>query len=157
VHALFSLSSKIGAQVISLGSTHLEPQIKPTPSHTALLVNERWVHESTGKTGVQVLSYDKWQQEHTEVGRVFLQEIEYQKIADKYREINGKPYDYPGVFYLAYRIGLTFLGIKLPLINKYESPSKYFCCEALGFLTGHYYGMSAPVQCMAKLQKELKG
>lgn len=135
----------------------MEPDIYPTPSHTALLVNERWVHESTGKLGVKVMSYDKWSELHTEVGRVFLQEIEYQKIADKYREISGKPYDYLGVAYLGLCVIPTFFGFSLPEKNKWESPSKYFCCEALGFLTGHYYGMSTPVQCMAKLIREQNG
>lgn len=156
LHALFSSSKLIGAQLISKGTAHLEPSIKDVPSHTALLVNNRWVHESTGKSGVKVLSYDLWKTIHTEVGRIQLESRQYQEIADKYREIKDKDYDYLGIFFLGLAIIPTFFGFKLPDKNLWESDNKYFCCEVLGYLTKMYYGMSSPVQIMAALKnKEL--
>jgi hypothetical protein len=157
VHALFSASNKIGAKVISLGSSHLAPSIKPSPSHTAVLVNNRWVHESTGHSGVSVLSYDIWETLHTEVGRIELEPRPYQEIANMYREIKGKKYDYLGVFFLGLCIVPTFLGFKLPKKNLWEAGDKYFCCEVLGYLTAEYYGMCSPVQIMAKLIKDQHG
>lgn len=151
--ALFSYSPKIGAKVIAHGTKHLAPSY-PKTSHVALLVNGRWVHESTGKAGVQVISYDAWAKLHTEVARVSIAAREYQEIADKYREIKSKKYDYLGVFYLGFHVFLSYFGAKLPAKNIWESPKKYFCCEVLAYLTGKYYGMSAPVQILADLRKK---
>lgn len=150
VHALFSNNKLIGSKIISEGTKHLEPNT-PKISHVAVLVNGRWVHEATG-AGVHISSYDLWSKHHTEVDRVQLESKEYQVIADKFREIKGKKYDYLGVFFLALCIIPTFLGFKLPKVNKWQSKTRFFCCEVLGFLTGKYYGMSAPNQILASLR-----
>lgn len=142
----------IGSKIISYGSAHLEPKM-PKASHVAVLINERWVHEATG-AGVTISSYDKWSQQHEEVNRIQLKSREYQEIADQFRSIQGKKYDYLGVFFLGLCIIPTFLGRKLPKKNMWESKHKYFCCEVLGYLTGMYYGMSSPVQIMGSLMKK---
>jgi hypothetical protein len=151
VQALFSNSSKPVAQLIAKGTRHLAPTL-PEVSHVALLVNGRWVHESTGSSGVQVLSYDKWLDHHREVGRVTLDHMEYQVLADKFRLIQNKKYDYLGVIYLGLAIIPTFFGLKLPKINKWQNKNRYFCCEALGMLTGQDYSMKAPNQVYKKLK-----
>jgi len=150
VHVLFSKNNKIGSKIIAKGTKHLESNM-PETSHTALLVNNRWVHESTGASGVRIISYDLWKTHQQEVCRIKLEDREYQIIADQYRQIKNKKYDYPGVVYLGLMIIPTFLGFKLPKKNKWESKDKYFCCEALGKLTNTYYGMSAPIQIMGNL------
>lgn len=150
VDALFSYSSKIGGKIIANGSAHLAPHL-PKTSHTALLINGRWVHEATG-AGVNVISYEKWSQIHQEVGRVPLAAREYQEIADQFRLIRGKKYDYMGVFFLGLCVIPTFIGLPLPKKNLWESKNKYFCCEVLGYLTDMYYGMSCPNQIFEKLQ-----
>jgi hypothetical protein len=157
VDALFSYSSKIGAKIIAHGTKHMAKN-QPLTSHVALLVNKRWVHESTGHSGVTVLSYEKWSKLHSEVARVPLKSTEYQIIANKFRQMVGKKYDYLGVFYLAFRIFLSYFGATLPAKNKLESTKKYFCCEVLGALTGQYYGMKSPVQILQDLlQRKANG
>jgi hypothetical protein len=152
VHALFSHNDMIGSKIISKGSKHLAPDM-PETSHVSVLVNERWVHEATG-AGVKIYSYDLWKTVHTEVGRVKLEDRQYQEIADQFRLIKDKKYDYPGVFFLALCIVPTYFGLPLrPEKNLCESKDKFFCCEVLGFLTNMYYGMSAPVQIFSKLKK----
>lgn len=151
VEALFSFNHKIGAYLIAYGTAHLAPNTKEKVSHTAVLINGRWVHEATGE-GVTVKSYELWSTEHTEVARVKLQDQEYQIIADHCREILGKKYDYAGVFYLGIVTVPTFVGAKLPSKNLWQSNNKYFCCELLGKLTGHDYSMSAPVQILERLR-----
>jgi hypothetical protein len=93
-----------------------------------------------------------WKQINTESGRIQLESREYQEIADEYRKIKGKKYDYLGVIYLGLCIIPTFLGLNLPKKNKLESPNRYFCCEVLGKLTGKYYGMSSPIQILEDLK-----
>lgn len=153
IHALFSHNNMIGSKIIANGSAHLAPNVKEKVSHISLLVNERWVHESNG-SGVHVYSYDLWKTVHTEVARIELPSMEYQVLADKFREIKGKKYDYPGVAFLSLCIIPTFIGLQLPKKNLWESKDKYFCCEAVGYLTGQYYGMSAPVQILDKMRHE---
>lgn len=149
VHALFSYNDKIGSQIIAKGSKHLAAD-KPLTSHVAILINNRWVHEATG-AGVHISSYEKWATVHQEVAKIELEPREYQEIADRFRLIQGKKYDYLGVFFLGLCVIPTFIGFKLPKKNKWESKNKYFCCEVLGYLTGLYYGMSCPNQIMASL------
>lgn len=148
--ALFSHNNMIGSKVIALGSKHLAKHL-PNTSHVALLVNKRWVHESTGHSGVRVISIDKWKTINTEVARIELQPKTYQQIADKYRTIQSKKYDYLGVFFLALSIIPTFFGLGLPKKNLWEDKNKYFCCEALAYFTGQDYSMSTPVQILQKL------
>ena len=154
IDALFSSSNKIGGKIIAYGTAHLAPNVKEKVSHTALLVNKRWVHESTGKTGVQVVSYDKWCKTHKEVDRVSLGLKEYQDIADVFRHIKGKKYDYMGILYFVFAIIPTFFGVELPDINEWQSFDKYFCSEVLGEFTGYYYGMSAPIQILDQLRND---
>lgn len=149
--AIFSVNSKIGSKIIANGSAHLAPNC-PKTSHTALLVNKRWVHESTGHSGVAVLSVDNWSKQHTLVAQVSLAPREYQEIAGEFRRIQGRSYDYLGVFYLGIWIFLSFFGATLPAKNMWQDKSKYFCCEALAAMTGHDYSMMAPVQILAKLE-----
>ena len=151
VHALFSKNDLIGSKLISWGTKHLASKLTDVPSHTALLVNDRWVHESTGHSGVRVISYDKWLSINKEVDKVSLESREYQEIADEYRKIKDKAYDYLGIFYFGIVIIPTFFGVKLPEKNKWESPNRFFCSEVLGKLTGHYYGMSSPAQILEKM------
>lgn len=151
VHALFSYSDLIGAKIIAQGSAHLEPHM-PKTSHVAVLVNERWVHEATG-AGVHISSYEKWSQVHKEVARVQLASQEYQEIADQFRSIQGKDYDYPGMLFLGACVIPTFVGLPLPKKNLLQSKNKYFCCEVLGYLTGQDYSMCCPVQILGKLKR----
>lgn len=154
VHALFSKNDLIGSRLISCGTKHLSPSINNTPSHTALLVNNRWVHESTGHSGVRVISYDKWKEINKEVDRVYLFDKEYQEIADEYRKIKDKDYDYLGVVFLGICIFLSLFRFKIPNKNPLENSNKYYCCEVLGYLTNEDYDMMAPNQILALLYKK---
>lgn len=150
VHALFSKNNLIGSKIICKGTKHLAKGL-PECSHTALLVNNRWVHESTGHTGVRVISIDSWSTVNVEVARIKLPDMDYQELADHFRKIKGKKYDYLGVLFLGLDIGLTFLGCNLDRVNQWESDDKYFCCEVLGKLTQRYYGMHSPIQILRDL------
>ena len=155
VHALFSQNDKPGSVLIAKGSKHLEPDM-PECSHVSLLVNERWVHEATG-SGVNVISLDKWKKIHQEVERIELPSCEYQEIADQFREIKDRDYDYPGVLYLGLCVVATLVGKKLPIVNKWQSWDKYFCCEVLGYMTGQDYSMCCPNQILGKLKRAQLG
>jgi hypothetical protein len=150
---LLSHNDKIGSVIIAEGTKHLvKDGLKG--SHISLLVNGRWVHESTGHTGVRVTSIDNFTSCQKIVGRASLGIIDYKALKNKYREIQGKRYDYLGIMFFALAILPTFFGLPLIKKNLLESKNKYFCCEAVGYLTGHYYGMSAPNQVYAMNVKD---
>jgi hypothetical protein len=152
VAAIFSYNDLIGSKIIANGTKHLSDV--PKCSHVAVLVNDRWVHESTLQTGVRITSYEKWLSVNTEVANIPICSMEYQELADQFRNIQNKKYDWYGVCYLGLWILLSMVGVKIPKKNKLESKSKYFCCEVLGYLTGKYYGMSAPNQILESLMDE---
>lgn len=153
IHILFSSNDKIGSKIIAYGTKYLAKNTEESVSHVAILVNNRWVHESTGNSGVIVQSYNKWSKTHKEKARIFYGYMEYQDLAEHYRKIKFCSYDYFGVIYLTIYIFLNLLlNIDLPKKNKWESENKYFCCEVVGKLTNKYYGMKAPVQILEELR-----
>lgn len=151
VHALFSKNDKLGSRVIMEGTKHLAKDT-PSCSHVAVLINERWVHESTMQVGVQIVSYDKWKAIHKEVDRVKIGDMEYQTLADHFRLVLKKKYDWLGIAFFVLVIPFTFIGFKLPKRNLLERKNKYFCCEVLGSLKRAYYSMMAPCQILRSLK-----
>lgn len=155
VHYLFSRNNKIGSKIISWGTEHLEPSIYNTPSHAAILVNNRWVHESTLETGVRVISYQKWLEINEEVAKIPCTKTsrDYSEIKNIFQEIRDKKYDYPGVIYMGgYVAANKYFDVDIPKENKWESSNKYFCCEAVQKLAGlEPASMKAPVQMMVEL------
>jgi hypothetical protein len=158
VHYLFSKNDKIGSKIISWGTKHLEPTVKDTPSHTALLINNRWVHESTLETGVRVISYDKWKQINTEVAKIECSvKRSYPIIKKMYQEIRHRKYDWMGIIYQGIWVALNkFFKKPIPEINRLEDPDKYFCCEVVGRLTNTDCSMKSPVQLMVELNGKIK-
>lgn len=150
VHAIFSKNELIGSKIIAKGTKHLANEREC--SHVAVLINNRWVHESTLKTGVRVISYPEWSKINKEVERVELEPREYSDIANECRALLKKKYDKLGLIFMALCMPFTFIGFRLPKRNLLESKNKYFCCEFLGKLTGRYYSMMAPIQILADLK-----
>ena len=64
VHYLFSKNKKIGSKLIAWGTAH-RCDVDDVPSHVAILVEERWVYESTLSSGVRVIPYKKWKEINT--------------------------------------------------------------------------------------------
>lgn len=156
VHYLFSRNEKIGSKLISWGTAHLEPSVYNTPSHIAILVNNRWVHESTLDSGVRVISYEKWLEINEEVEKIacIKETREYKEIKQIFKEIKDKDYDYFGVSYMGIHVASNkYFNTEIPETNKWENPDKYFCCEAVEKLTGiSSSSMKAPVQMMVELR-----
>lgn len=153
VHYLFSKNKKIGSKIISWGTKHLE-KTPVTPSHIAILVNNRWVHESTLETGVRVLSYNKWKSINQEIAKIPCEKEfrDYSEIKKVYKEIKNKKYDWSGVVYLGFYVFLNkVFKTTIPKVNKWNNPDKYFCCEAVEKITGiESTEMKAPVNLLSE-------
>lgn len=156
VHYLFSKNKKIGSRLISWGTSYLEPKIKNVPSHVAVLVNNKWVFESTLESGVRRISYEKWLEINEEVEKIeCTQERELGEVLDYFRSIKDKKYDYQGILYFSWRILLFItLKIKMPTKNRFNRKNSYFCSEVVGKMTGVDCQMTAPVSLSVKIVSE---
>lgn len=154
VDILFAKNDRIGSRLICKFTDHLRKYIKRqrVPSHVALLVNGRWVHESTKDCGVRVISLKKWQKQYTEIARCrYTDCCQYDTIKSLYKYIRGKKYDWPGVIYLGYRVLLNrWFNCPIPKTNKYNREDRFFCSEVIGKLRSVDYSMATPVDIMSK-------
>lgn len=151
VEYIFSRNEKIGSKVIRWGTQHLT-SIPPhlVPSHVAILVNERWVLESTLNKGVQVDTYERWKARNVQVGRFeSARRWEFSELKERFKPLKDKCYDWPGVLYFAWRVGLNLLlGLEIGSSNPWESEDRFFCSEVVGSMLGIDYSMISPVQIM---------
>lgn len=158
VHYLFSKNKKIGSKIISWGTGFLQPQIKKVPSHVAVLVNNKWVFESTLETGVRRISYAKWLEINEEVEKVECTTMRtLEEVINYFRSIRDKKYDYQGVMYFSWRVMLFIaLKLKMPTKNRFNRKNSYFCSEVIGKMTGIDCQMTAPVTLMLELKAILQ-
>lgn len=157
VDYLFSKNHKIGSKLIRWGTAFLSLSTKKIPSHVALLINNKWVIESTLESGFRVISYNKWKSFNIELFKLrCIQGRTFKEIKELYKPLKNKKYDYLGVIYFSWRIALMkFLGIPKPKKNLFEHKDKYFCCEVISKMTGVSYEMTAPVELLVKIQNAL--
>ena len=157
LHYLFSKNKKIGSRLIAWGTKHRYPELKDIPSHVAILIDEKWVFESTLESGVRVIGYKKWLEINTQVEKIpCTQDRTYEEVKDMFKSIKDLKYDWMGVLYLGLNLVPNKLfGRKLPENNPWASDSKYFCCEVMSKLTGIDYEMSSPVDVMVEIKKSV--
>lgn len=156
VEYIFSKNKKIGSKLISAGTQFLHPD-SVSPSHVAILVNDKYVFESTLETGVRLIKYPEWIKHNTELKRLkCLQNWSMEQFKNILRQVRGKKYDYLGVTYLGYRLALKRLtGLKVPESNLFNHDDKYFCCEVIGKMTRVSYEMTTPIEMMYQIEKQL--
>lgn len=157
IHYLFSNNEQIGSKLIQWGTSH-QHKLPQTPSHVALLINDRWVFESTLFTGIRVIPYKKWLEINQEVFKIkCIKKREYTHIKKLYKEIKDKYYDWPGIVYLGFWLILNkIFKIKVPKINRFEQKCLYFCCEGVAeLLELGDYGMKTPADMLVEIQDTL--
>lgn len=156
IHYLFSKNKKIGSKLISWGTGFIEPEVKNVPSHVAILVNNRWVFESTLETGVRRISYKKWLEINEEVDKIgCTQERTLSEVIEYFRSISNKKYDYQGIVYFGWRVLLKIIfKLKMPIKNRFNRKNSYFCSEVVGKMTGVDCQMTAPVSLARRILEE---
>lgn len=156
---LFSKNNKIGSKCITWLCHHQNKfsHIIETPSHVALVLQKRWVFEAVVGKGVVVQSFDKWSANNIVCHFIDLGQCEYQDIADEFRKIKSKPYDYIGAFYLGLCLLLNkFIRIPIPRNNLLECKRCYFCSEAVGAILNKNLSMTTPTALMCELESQNK-
>lgn len=157
VDIVFSKNDKIGSKFISWGTSHLNKDLSFqnfNPSHVAILVDKRWIHESTLESGVRIIPYKKWLQINHQLKIIHYSNVEYSVIKNSFKRLKNKKYDWLGVIYLSIWIGIKMIlpTIKIPSVNKMECSKKYFCCEVIGELIKQNLDMKAPIEVLSLLQ-----
>lgn len=156
VFLLFSRNKKIGSRFISWLTNHRNNTKFMTPSHIALLLNNKWVFESTCDKNVNVVSLNKWKQIHEICHFDELGIFEYQDIANIIRLIRGRRYDFLGAFYLGVRLLLNkFFKLSIGSKNYFESKNAFFCTEILSKIINKNLSMYSPADILSNLD-ELK-
>lgn len=142
----------MGSKIISWGTKTLEPTLTPC-SHLCIILRKTLVIESTLSTGVRIIPYSHWIKDNKVI---YSFEKPYKSGLSQYipkimNKMWGKPYDYAGILYFAWRI-ILLLSIRkaLPTTNKWDNPSKRFCVE----IFGEKLGMMSPIQMVAKWRKD---
>ena len=158
VHYLFSRSEKIGSKVIASTTKKLCPEIEKTPSHVAILINEKWVFESTLESGVNRMSYKKWKEKNEEVAKIkCTQDRTLEEVIGYFREIKDKKYDYMAIIYFSWRVILLhLLNLQIPAKNKLNNPNRFFCTEVVGKMTNIDCQMTAPVKLLNDINLAIK-
>jgi len=158
VHYLFSRNEKIGSFIIRKSTAVFEPTVNETPSHVALLLDDKWVIESTLETGFRIIGYKKWLELNEELYKIPCeQEWTMVGIKEHYKPLKGKKYDYPGVLYFSWRVILYLLfRISKPKKNRFNHDNKYFCCEVISRMTGISYEMTAPVELLVRIKSAIE-
>lgn len=152
VDFLFSKRNTIGSKLISWGAKHENLNIQDCPSHAAILINKRFVVESTMSSGVRIVPYFKWSEINEELYRIPSNDIDRDFFDNTILDTWGKKYDWMGILYFACcYIKLIVFGQKLPIVNKWERESHLFCIELVGKLSNTYYSMTSPAKMCAKL------
>jgi len=150
IKLLFSRNKKIGSRLISRFTRFLSP-FKETPSHTAILVNNKWVIESTLESGFRVIGYRKWLQLN-EIVYSSTTNLSWDFVKKRTKKLKGKKYDYFGVIYLGWRVLLLkYLNISKPKKNLFDHKDKYFCTEVVGNLMDINCQMITPIELLNKI------
>jgi hypothetical protein len=152
VSYVFSKNTKIGSKLIVWATRFLAKDPNIVPSHCALLLNNKYILESTLEKGVNVRVFSEWLEHNELVACLDDGIIEYEAIKAQFLGIKNKKYDYPAIVYFGITLLLCkFLGIPIPKRNILQSKNKYFCCEIIGKLNDQNYQMTSPVEVMDSL------
>jgi hypothetical protein len=136
------------------GTQHQYPDLEEVPSHVAILVNNKWVFQSTLEDGVHVMGYKEWLKINNEVAKIRCTQTRYyEDIKAMFKSLKGRKYDWGGVIYLGLWLGFNKVsGHPIPANNAWHSDSKYFCCEIMAKMTQVDYQMTTPVTVMMELK-----
>jgi len=152
---LFTRNDLIGSKLISGVTKRDYQKTSDTPSHFAILFNDRWVLHSNFANGVHIEPYYFFKKRNQVITSLRdttckMCAIECQLLFDQLtRKAYGLKYDWPAILYFAYRIILRWI-FKLPIPdkNKWEAEDKWFCNEIFELVIGRDISMQTPNDLM---------
>ena len=155
---LFSRRPKFFSKVIAWGTKLAIRDFKNSnkvPSHTAYLINNRFVVESVFEGGYRVMPYTQWKQINDVIAVIPAGTRSMDDLKARTRRFEGRSYDVGGALYLAFRMLLKItLRIPVPKHNRLHKPDRFFCCELVAEVEGEDYGMKSPGHIMLQMQSK---
>jgi hypothetical protein len=155
IEYIFSRRDAIGSRFIAWGTKHLAPEIKDTPSHVAVLVDDTWIIESVMESGVRIVPFQEWSK-----GNIIVDVVPCKKNPHVMSSLHlifskfHKKYDMLGLIYFSLRIGMNkYFGTPLPKKNIFNHENRYFCVELVATMNGEDYQMTCPVQLLQRLKQ----
>lgn len=152
---LFTRNDLIGSKAISGASKYDFQETKETPSHFAIVFDDRWVFHSRMSQGVHVEPYYHFKKKNTVLCSLkretcTMGEIECQLLQDQLvRKAYGRKYDKWAIAYFIWRIILKKLFNRpIPDKNKWESKNKWFCNELFELIFRQDLSMKTPNDLM---------
>ena len=160
IEYLFSRNEKIGSKLIRWASSKEELGLRKEdiPSHVAVLMNDKFVIESTMFTGVRMIPYEKWKQKNIEIFKIPCEQGDKPSgdVFHVLAKVWGKPYDWNGIAYFAVAfLNMILRGVELPKTNPWQKRKKFFCTELAGRISGVSYEMTSPAMMCAKILGKL--
>lgn len=154
----YSKSQKIGSKLIRWGTKDNGETSQEVPSHYFIVFFRKIVIESKLESGVRVTYWGAFQQKNTIVKLLVPigEQEKREKTGNMFKGLleksYGRPYDYMGVLYFAYRIILKkMFGWSMPEKNYWESPDKFFCDEIFSIVSGRDMSMKSPNDLMKEM------
>jgi len=159
---IYSKNDKIGSKIISKFSGLLVKDLEEIPSHESILLEldelgDSIIIESVLGDGVRIIPFSVWIQRNKICYKIPCQKTRtLDEIFKALNPIWGKGYDYAGVLYFVICF-IKFYLFKTPFpeTNKWQSPNRFYCSEAVDRLTNYSKaGMATPAK---KCSDFLKG
>lgn len=155
---LFTNSNLTGSKIISGATKRDYQKTSDTPSHFAILFNDRWVLHSNFANGVHCQPYYYFKKKNQVISSLRknecdLSHIECQLLFDQLvKKAYAAKYDYWAIAFFAYRIILNWL-FKWPIPdkNKWEVSDKWFCNELFELVLDKDLSMQTPNDLMLML------
>lgn len=157
---LFTHNDLIGSKLISSATKHSFQKTKDTPSHSAILFNDRWVFHSNFANGCYIEPYYSFKKKNkiVEAFRYNNCDISHTECTllqdDLITKVYGSKYDWFAIAYFIYRIILKKLfGMPIPEKNKWEVADRWFCNEIFELKLGYDCSMKTPNEVMLALME----
>jgi len=155
---LFTGNNLIGSRAISSMTKFDFQKKEETPSHFAILFDDRWVFHSNFANGVHVEPYKHFIKKNNIIVALYdIQCCNYEKECVDFQDhlihfSYGSGYDWFAIIYFCWRLLLNkMFNIKIPEKNRLESSSRWFCNELFELKLGIDLSMKTPNDIMFML------
>lgn len=156
VEYVFSNNNRAGSKLIKWASSFEKLNLDTTPSHVAILLNDKMIIESTLFTGVRIAPYSKWLEINELVARIPCSNLHRpsSEVVGLLMDRWNRKYDWMGIAFFALSY-LRFIVFKtrLPETNKWQNPDKDFCSEYVSILSGEDLSMKSPARILKEWSK----
>lgn len=158
IQFIYSNNGKCGSKFIRWVTRDKDQPIADVPSHFSILIWEWIVIESTMLYGIEPKLYAKFK-DHNRIVAAFAPKADQKSataiaksVAEKNRDAK---YDFAAAAYMGYYELLNYyLGIDIPVKNKFDNANEFFCNEIYRDLYGGDVSMKHPNALLNEMKND---